>query len=1177
MTPDVRPSNPGDAIAKGEDTRELLPAVIAPRGDGSNDVSLTYRGASYTKAAERVSESRYSPDKVRPTRRSRIPALQWFYDLPVRHKQTLGLVTSEVISVLGLVGVGSLLIISAGRAQLRQQAQSELAVAQIEYDIKIDQMGFGFRGQSDNVAIIDAAQTVAAGFELSERQAETVETILQNEISAREIEYATLVGQDGAIIASANSDRQGESFDPDSLVSRVLIVPEQVKATSVVPWEELQQENPPLPPGVSGKDALVRYTVTPVLDPDSDDVIGVLVSGDIVNGKLPIVEKTVDAFESGYAAVYHKTVDGAWQLATSADLDIGEEEIEGSVPIYDEGLLQEAEDVSGDVVTRRILEAGGEGAGSSYTMAARTIEDFDGNPVAVLVRGTSERRLEALIKNSLLLQFGIATVALLIDILLAQLLGRSIVSPLKRLQRATEAFAGGDRRVRSEVYARDEVGQVATAFNELANTMAQSEASLIDQSESQTQSAQRARLLADLTSRIRQTLEVDQVLSTSVDGVREVLDVDRVVIYRFDPGFQSGTITAESVGRGWLRSKGRTVADPLTPETIERFMSGQVSHIEDVMTSDLTDCHCQILNDLEVKANMVAPILMGEELVGLVCAHQCSGPRRWTQEELDLMQQLSTQVGYALSQATLLEQQQQTAQRERQLAGLITHMRESLDQEKIFRTIVQETRVALETDRVLVFMFDPDWKGTITAESVDSQWPAALGTQIKDPCFADRYVEQYRQGRVQKVSDVLTAELTDCHLNQLNPFKVRANLVAPILVQDKLLGLLIAHECRGPRDWTDLDVGFFQQAALQLGYALEQVDLFGQREQARLEAEALSEERRQRQETLQLQLLNLLEDVEGASQGDLTVRADVTAGEIGTVADFFNSIVENLRQIVTQVKGSAQQVNAALGDNETAIRTLTEDAMQQAQQTTQTLSSVESMTQSITEVADQAQQAAAVAKAASETAEDGGNAIDMTVQNIFSLRTTVGETAKKVKRLGESSQQISKVVSLINQIAMQTNLLAINAGIEAARAGEEGQGFAAVAEEVTELAARSAAATQEIEQIVDNIQRETSDVVEAIESSTAQVVEGTHQVEAAKQSLMQILEVSQQIDALAQSISTATVSQVDTAKAVSSLMQEIAAVSERTSGSSNELSTALQQTVEVAQALESSMATFRVE
>ncbi|MBH8565067.1 methyl-accepting chemotaxis protein [Nostoc sp. CENA67] len=327
---------------------------------------------------------------------------------------------------------------------------------------------------------------------------------------------------------------------------------------------------------------------------------------------------------------------------------------------------------------------------------------------------------------------------------------------------------------------------------------------------------------------------------------------------------------------------------------------------------------------------------------------------------------------------------------------------------------------------------------------------------------------------------------------------------------------------------------------------------------------------------LQQQLLELLNNVEGAARGDLTVRADVTTGEIGTVADFFNSIVENLRDIVTQVKQAATQVNGAIGSNETAISQLAEEALIQAAEINRTLDAVDKMTHSMQAVAASAQQAAKVANHAADNATKSGQAMDLTVQNILSLRETVGETAKKVKRLGESTQQISRVVSLINQIAMQTNLLAINASIEAARAGEEGQGFAVVAEEVGELAARSAAATQEIEEIVENIQRETSEVVQAMEIGTIQVVDGARIVEEAKQSLSQILDVSHQIDLLIQSISTATVSQVETSQTVSQLMKDIAAISQRTSDSSRQVSQSLQTTVEISHQLQETVETFKV-
>lgn len=203
--------------------------------------------------------------------------------------------------------------------------------------------------------------------------------------------------------------------------------------------------------------------------------------------------------------------------------------------------------------------------------------------------------------------------------------------------------------------------------------------------------------------------------------------------------------------------------------------------------------------------------------------------------------------------------------------------------------------------------------------------------------------------------------------------------------------------------------------------------------------------------------------------------------------------------------------------------------------------------------------------------------MNCTIQKIMNMRETVAETAKKVTFLGESSQEIAKVVYLINQIALQTNLLVLNARIEAARAGEEGQSFAVVAKEVAELAARSSIATQEIEQIVETIQMETVQAVEAMERGTKQVTEGTQLVEGTKRSLTSILEVSRQIDQLVQSISSATVSQAETSQTVTDLIKEIAKVSEETSKSSHQISNSLQQTVEIAQQLQASVEIFKVD
>lgn len=1160
MTTEYRPlssaSEPdNNGLSRADETlngKTALGSVTSPTGQDG----LKYRGAFYGAGAS---------DRIHVTRQSKWPLMQWFYNRSVRQKQVLGLITSDVITVLGLVGVSSFLITAAGRSQLLSQARSELAVAEAAYNVKVNEMGVGFRSQADNPAIIDLALNDASGRIISPADRDTVKRILQNEVKADQIEYATLVGSDLEIIVSANANRIGDRFDPQGLVGTVLKNPRQIKANAIVSWEELQREAPPLPEGFTDSSALVRYTVTPVVDPQTNQVVAALVSGDIVNNKLPVVQEPLSVFGNGYSAIYQRQPDGSFAL-TSA-LDAGDQaeldQAEPQVELASQSLLEAAVADPGSVVSGR-----GEVSDRTYTLAAKALPSFTGEPTAILVRGTSETDLNSLIGNSLRLQLLVALVAVCADLALAQLLGRSIARPLRQLQQTAWRFGTGDRTARAEVFARDEVGQVAQAFNQLADSIAESEEVLQAQSSQAKRNTERAKLMAELTGRIRQSLDVNTILNTSVDGVRAVLEADRVLVYRFNPDLRSGEVTTESVGRGWKRAVGQTIEDPLTPEAIERYYTGRVTYMEDRRSASISPCHCEILERLEVQANMVAPILAGDELVGLICVHQCSGPRKWTADEVELLQQIATQVGYALSQAKLLMLQQESTIKERQLNELVLRMRESLEEERIFRATVGEVRRALSSHRVLVYLFDPTWKGTFVAESVEQGWPAAMGAQIYDPCFADRYVEQYRQGRVQATSDIYNAGLTECHLKQLEPYKVRANLVAPIVAQDALIGLLIAHQCDGPRIWTALEVNFFRQTSTQLGYAIEQARLFSQ-------AEVLSEERRQKQESLQRQLVELLSDVEGASRGDLTVRADVTAGEIGTVADFFNSIVESLRQIVTKVKQSAQQVNQSLGENESAIRTLADAALEQAEETTRILDSVETMTLSIQQVSERAQQAAAVAHTASTTAETGGSAMDLTVQNILNLREIIGETSKKVKRLGESSQQISKAVSLINQIAMQTNLLAINAGIEAARAGEEGQGFAVVAEEVGELAARSADATKEIERIVENIQRETAEVVDAMEQSTSKVVEGTHFVEDAKRNLGQILEVSRQIDELVQSISAATVSQVETSQAVSRLMQDIAQVSERTSSSSLQISGALRETVEVARELQDSVGTFK--
>lgn len=343
------------------------------------------------------------------------------------------------------------------------------------------------------------------------------------------------------------------------------------------------------------------------------------------------------------------------------------------------------------------------------------------------------------------------------------------------------------------------------------------------------------------------------------------------------------------------------------------------------------------------------------------------------------------------------------------------------------------------------------------------------------------------------------------------------------------------------------------------------------------EAQRKAEEQEEAKENLQRQVIRLLDDVEGAARGDLTVAAEVTADVLGAVADSFNLTIQNLREIVLQVKQAARQVSKGATDSSTFAKDVAGDALRQAEELAATLNSVQVLTDAIQRVADSAREAEEVARSAAAVATKGGESVQLTVAGILKIRETVAETSREVKRLAESSQEISKIVAIISSIASRTNLLALNASIEAARAGEAGRGFAIVADEVRQLADRSAKSLKEIEQIVMQIQSQTNSVMMAMEEGNQQVIEGTRLAEQAKRSLDDIIQVTNRIDVLVRSITADTVEQNETARAVAQVMQAVEHSAQETSQEAHRVSNALSNLVGVARDLLTSVERFRVD
>jgi twitching motility protein PilJ len=338
-----------------------------------------------------------------------------------------------------------------------------------------------------------------------------------------------------------------------------------------------------------------------------------------------------------------------------------------------------------------------------------------------------------------------------------------------------------------------------------------------------------------------------------------------------------------------------------------------------------------------------------------------------------------------------------------------------------------------------------------------------------------------------------------------------------------------------------------------------------------------AESQRRQKEELQQGVIRLLLDIEEASKGDLTVKSQVETGAVGSIADAFNATIAGLRRLVEQVLKAASQVNTGAQRNSNSITNLSYKAISQAQSIESATQSVAEMAQSIESVSDTAQNAAAIARQGNEAAQQGQVTMDQTVNSIYKIRGRVAEISKKSKRLAESSQEISKIVSIIAGISEKTNLLAFNASIEAARAGENGQGFRIVADEVRRLAEMVTVSAQEIEQVILRIQEETAEMTKMMEESTSEVVTGTQLVQNTKETLQNLTQISQEIDSLLALISSNTESQRLTSKNITETMQKIANVSKETSERSQVVSESLQDLVNIALELQNSASRFKVE
>ena len=605
------------------------------------------------------------------------------------------------------------------------------------------------------------------------------------------------------------------------------------------------------------------------------------------------------------------------------------------------------------------------------------------------------------------------------------------------------------------------------------------------------QRATRAQLFINLSRQIRTSLNIEDVLKTTVTEVRKAIGADRVIMYSFDEQWY-GTVVAEAVLPGYPKAIWAEIHDPcFTEGYVDKYQAGRVQATDNVLDAGLTPCHLKQLEPYSVKANLVAPILREGRLFGLLIAHQCSGPRQWQPSEVDWFAQIATQVGFAIDHARLLEQVNTESNQSKALAAITRQIRSSLMEDNVLKTTVTETRRALQTDRVIVYSFDEQWYGTVVAEAALPGYPKALWARIKDPCFTEGYIDQYQEGRVKATSNIETAGLTQCHLQQLEPYAVRANLVAPILKDDKLYGLLIAHQCSGPRQWQAAEIELFTQIAVQVGFALDHARLLDQVEQAYQTAEATSAGQQQQRERLQQNLQKWL------AQNRPAVKA--------LSSDILNQM-ERITTLYQHFKGMS-------GETQAALKSLSHQAAQ------------------------------------GQPVQDAlhrGQDLDETLRNALAeMQSGLASTTQQVDQLSSPAQQLAEITQFIQQMTAQMKLQAMNAALEASRM-DDAQEFTEIGEKVMDLARQLEGKTADLTSVTQTLESQLAGAANTLHR-LQHVQSGLQLGDQSEQAVTQAIDAGDKIQTLIQSLIESIQRQSEASATVHQTILEVASTASQTS------------------------------